>query len=338
MMTVRPKMETRSRTDAKNPSGTMNFITGELVGSTSAKRPGQCQGKIQAVLTGKYLTSIPVVKPSRLTSKERGGIGKNLSEGWAANFAIGCTHACTFCYVDSIHRRYRSKALGFEGTPWGSYLFIPDNIEEAIESTKWSSWANKEVMLSSTHDPYLPSLAKHTRRILELALPAGVRFCIQTRSPLVLRDFPLIEQFRDMVRVQVSIATMDRRFARAIEPRVAPPDARLRILVEAKAHAIRAGIIIAPVFPPMHLRKDPESDVERLIGRLAEIKPDHIFGESLHARGSNLVHTERCIGEPISASLLRDFDRSFECIFKKMLHRNGLEGEWWPEHRKKAQS
>ena len=216
---------------------------------------------------------------------------------------------------------------------WGSYIYIPENIDEAIERTRWSKWSAREVMLSSTHDPYLPILAKHTRRILELALPEGVRFCIQTRSPLVMRDFPLIEEFREQVRVQVSIATMDRRFARAIEPRVAPPEARLRILSEAKSHGIIAGIIIAPVFPPTQLRPDPRADVARLIVRLAEIEPDHIYGEALHFRGSNLVLTKGSIGEIISVSKLRDFDRGFEKVFKELLAENGLEGDWWPEHR-----
>jgi len=291
-----------------------------------------------SALTGVYRTSIPIVKPSRLTSKEKGGIGKNLSEGWAVNYAIGCTHACTFCYVDSIHRRYRSKALGFEDISWGSYIYLPENIDEAIEKTRWSKWNGREVMLSSTHDPYLPILAKHTRHILELALPEGVRFCIQTRSPLVIRDFPLIEEFRDQARVQVSISTMDRGFARAIEPRVAPPEARLRILSVAKSHGITAGIIIAPVFPPIRLRPDPRADVAKLLERLAEIGPDHIYGEALHFRGSNLVLTKDSIGETISASTLKDFDQEFGKVFKELLVENGLKGEWWPEHRRKAQS
>jgi len=290
--------------------------------------------KCQGVQNGAYNLRSPIIKRSRLTSKANGGIGKDLSEGWAANFAIGCTHACTFCYVDSIHRRYRSKALGFEDKPWGSYIYVPDNIDEAIAGTSWASWANKEVMLSSTHDPYLPLLARHTRSILELALPKGVRFCIQTRSPLVIRDLPLIERYREQVRVQVSIATMDRRFARAIEPRVAPPEARLRIIREAKAREIRAGIIIAPVFPPMRMRPDPRADVAMLMEKLAEIEPDHIYGEALHFRGSNLVLTERSTGEPISASELRDFDREFGIIFKELLANQGLKGEWWNEHRK----
>jgi DNA repair photolyase len=280
-----------------------------------------------------YLINSPIVKRSRLTKKENGGIGKDLSEGWAANYSIGCSHACTFCYVDSIHRRYRGKRFGFEDVPWGKYLLIPQNLDDAIEQTTWSTWSGKEVMLSSTHDPYLPQLAKHTRHILELALPQGVRFCIQTRAPLVRRDLGLLEEHSDQVRIQVSIATMDRRFARAIEPRVAPPEARLTIIKEAKAHDLSTGIIIAPVFPSIKLRPDPSRDVDLLMSRLADLRPDHIYGECLHARGSNLAWTEQAIGERIAASDLKVFDRTFQRMFRRLLMKHGLKGEWWPDHR-----
>ena len=59
-----------------------------------------------------YRISYPLIKPSRLTSKSRGGVGKELSNGWALNFAVGCTHGCIFCYVDSIHKRFGRHRYG----------------------------------------------------------------------------------------------------------------------------------------------------------------------------------------------------------------------------------
>ena len=54
---------------------------------------------------GEFHINPPLIKHSKLTWVEKGGIGKELSDGWALNYAIGCTHACRFCYVDSIHKR-----------------------------------------------------------------------------------------------------------------------------------------------------------------------------------------------------------------------------------------
>src|SRR3970040_2431762 len=100
--------------------------------------------------------------------------------------------------------------------------------------------------MSSPPDPYLPTLAVAARKILEKALPAGVRLCIQTRSFLVTKDMDYIAKFPSQVRLQVSIATMDRELARLIEPRVPPPEARLEVLRRAKVKGIRIGVILAP--------------------------------------------------------------------------------------------
>ena len=38
---------------------------------------------------GTYIISSPLIKPSRLTWVKKGGIGKELSDGWAINYAVG---------------------------------------------------------------------------------------------------------------------------------------------------------------------------------------------------------------------------------------------------------
>src|SRR2546430_12450042 len=77
----------------------------------------------RGVFAGSYRCSIPLIRPSRLTTKSRGGVGKNLSEGWNLNFAVGCTHACPFCYVDPIHKRFGAKRYGEAvRQTWGDYL------------------------------------------------------------------------------------------------------------------------------------------------------------------------------------------------------------------------
>ncbi len=280
---------------------------------------------------GTYIISSPLIKPSRLTWVKKGGIGKELSDGWALNFAIGCTHACRFCYVDSIHKRYGYKRGGnLVNMPWGNYFLVPSNIEQAIEETKWNKWAGVEAMMSSTHDPYLPQLLPVTRKILEAALPAGVKLCIQTRSPLVLRDLSYISKYRNQVRLQISIATMDRKLASVIEPRVATPRSRIRVLEEAAKHGIDTGIILAPIFPPLAIRPDVRHDMESMVSEVARISPNHIFGESLHTRGSNMSEIEISLGEKV---VIGNFDVAAEKLFHSTLKKHGLRGRWWKEHR-----
>ena len=209
---------------------------------------------------------------------------------------------------------------------------MAENIDEAIEMTKWKRWKGIEVMMSSTHDPYLPQLTKITRKIIGTALENGVKLCVQTRSPLIKRDFEVYSQYPDQVRIQVSVATMNHELSRVMEPRVAPPESRIDIIREAKEIGLRAGIIIAPVMPPLRIRPSVSTDLEEIISRISEIKPDFIYGESLHARGSNIKELETTLGEPL---LLKGFDYAIEMKFHALLLKYSLKGRWWKEHTNK---
>ncbi len=284
---------------------------------------------MRTVLYGTYKINPPLIKRSKLTGIEKGGVGKELSDGWAINYAVGCTHACRFCYVDQIHKKYGVKRVGRGvNRSWGNYFYVPENIDEAIEKTNWERWKGIEVIMSSTHDPYLPQLTRITRKILEIALPYGVRFCIQTRSPLVIKDFDLLSEFKDLVRVQISVATMNRELSQLIEPRVADPAARFNILRKAKDYGLITGVILAPILPPVKIRPDPESDIKEMARELSEIKPDYIFGESLHARGSNLGELELALDEKINLS---GFDPIIEKKFNTVMRETQLNGRWWRE-------
>ncbi len=283
------------------------------------------------VVQGSYRCSPPLIRASKLTSKARGGVGKNLSEGWNLNFAVGCTHGCPFCYVDAIHKRFGQARYGQAVlNKWGDYFLVPSNLEEAIKKTPWTRWKGKEAMMSSTHDPYLPKLASAARNILEHALPAGVRLCIQTRSMLVAKDLGYLADYKDQVRLQVSIATMDRDLARKIEPRVPPPEARVRLLRKAKDAGLIIGVILAPIFPPTSSRTDFVKDLSDMAVALRDVRPDHIYGECLHVRGENVKLVEDALGEKIFIG--RGFDKAAERVFHRELKAVGLHGTWWVEH------
>lgn len=282
------------------------------------------------VASSTFRITAPLIKNSKLTYVSKGGVGKELSDGWALNFAIGCTFGCRFCYVDQIHKKWGATRAGnIVYNDWGFYFSFPSNIDEAITETKWSRWRGEEVMLSSTHDPYLPQLRKWTRKILERALPEGVRFCIQTRSPLVERDFDLLKQYRRQVRLQVSIATYNTSFSRIIEPRVIPPKRRMEVILKARDWNLTTGVIVAPIFPPITVRDNIAEDLDAIAVDLAKARPKHIYGESLHVRGINQAYSESAIGEQLQ---LNGFDRKAELLFHEALTRHGLKGVWWPEY------
>lgn len=285
---------------------------------------------VRKVSFGEYDIRPPLIKPSKLTYVENGGVGKELSDGWALNFAIGCIHACPFCYVDSIHKRFTFARVGdVVQRPWGMYFLKPRNIDEAIKKTPWKRWKGKLVMMSSTHDPYLPQLYPIPRKILEKALPAGVKFLIQTRSVLVTKDLDLLSEYKDQVILQVSIATLEEKFASIIEPRAPPPKARLEVLRKAKEVGLKVGVIVAPIFPPNKVREDVKEDLEMIMKELADIGVDQVFGEMLHERGMNMEYIESLLWEKVKID--KELDEELGKMFTELLNKYHLRGKWWYE-------
>lgn len=279
-----------------------------------------------------YQIKPPLVRESRLTTRERGGVGKPLSTGWVVNFAIGCTHACPFCYVDSIHKRLVVRIHPEAGLGWGEYLLIPEprSFEKALRETPWHRWRGELVLMSSTHDPFLPQLVPYAKAILETGLKHGVHFLIQTRSLNALQVLPLLARYRGQVIFQISIATMSEELRRLIEPRVPPARARLAMLRRAKELGLGTGVIIAPILPPVKQRPDVEADLDALMRELASIGVDQVFGEMLHVRGQNIAR----LGEILGGRLVinRGLDVEIGAIFGRLLRKYGLKGEYWSEY------
>jgi DNA repair photolyase len=284
------------------------------------------------VLLRYYQIKPPLVRESRLTTRDRGGVGKPLSTGYVTNYAVGCTHACPFCYVDSIHKRLVVRIHPEAGLGWGEYLLIPEphSFEKALRETPWHKWRGELVLMSSTHDPFLPQLVPYAKAILEAGLKHGVHFLIQTRSLNALQVLPLLARYRGQVIFQVSIATLNEELRRLIEPRVPPATARLGVLRRAKELGLGTGVIIAPILPPVRQRPDVEADLDALMRELASIGVDQVFGEMLHIRGSNIARLEEILGERLVIN--KELDRQLGNLFETLLNKYGLNGEYWYEY------
>jgi DNA repair photolyase len=248
------------------------------------------------------------------------------------NFAVGCTHGCLFCYVDRIWRLHSKNRLspyyGLRLAEWGQYLYVPEDLEERIKSTPWRRWRGRRLLMSSTHDPYLPELYfpnKWPRRILETALPHGVRFTILTRSVLATQDFDLYAKYRSQIVLMTSIPSLDSEFVRITEPRAPPPVARFSMLKKAKELGVEVGVVVAPII----VRPGWREDLERLFEALAELRPVAVYGESLHIRGLNLARL-RAAGVEVDVGPAAD--REVGRLFEELLRRYGLRGAYWYEY------
>jgi DNA repair photolyase len=258
-----------------------------------------------------------------------------LSDGWVVNFAVGCTHGCLFCYVDRIWRLHATNKLspfyGIELGKWGDYFYVPSDLEEQIRHTPWHRWSGQRILMSSTHDPYLPELYfphRWPRRILEAAFPHGVKFTILTRSVLATQDFDLYAKYRGQIMLMSSIPSLDSEFVRITEPRAPPPVARFSMLKKAKELGVEVGVVVAPIIT----RSGWRQDLERLFKVLAELRPAVVYGESLHVRGLNLARL-KAVG--IEVKVDPAVDREVGRAFEELLRNYGLRGAYWYEYRQR---
>ena len=96
----------------------------------------------------------------------------------------------------------------------------PELLERELSAP---GYAPKVIALGSNTDPYQPIERRYqiTRRILEVLERAGHPVGIVTKSALVLRDLDILTRMakRDLVKVAISVTTLDAKLARVMEPR-----------------------------------------------------------------------------------------------------------------------
>ena len=173
----------------------------------------------------------------------------------------GCEHGCTYCYARPTHAYLgHSPGLDFE-----TKLYAKVNAAEVLERTlAHPRYEVKTIALGSNTDPYQPieRERKITLAILEVLSRANHPVGIVTKSALVVRDLDILGPMaeRGLVKVALSVTTLDRKIARAMEPRAATPMRRLGAVRQLSEAGVPAAVMVAPIVPGL---TDPE--IERIL-------------------------------------------------------------------------
>jgi DNA repair photolyase len=126
----------------------------------------------------------------------------------------------------------------------------------------------RTIAIGTNTDPYQPIERRYRimRRILEVLSEANHPVGIVTKSALVLRDLDLLSSMaeRGLVKVALSVTTLDRKLARAMEPRASTPDKRLETLERLVEAGVPASVMVAPVIPGL-----TDMEMERILERAA---------------------------------------------------------------------
>jgi DNA repair photolyase len=173
----------------------------------------------------------------------------------------GCEHGCIYCYARPTHAYLGlSPGLDFE-----SKLLVKPEAASLLEKELASPGYEPRVIAIGTNtDPYQPIERKYQvmRRILEVLDRAGHPVGIVTKSALVLRDLDILARMaaRDLVKVALSVTTLDAALARRMEPRAATPMRRLEALRRLAAAGVPTTVMVAPIIPSLN-----DMEIERIL-------------------------------------------------------------------------
>ncbi len=190
------------------------------------------------------------------------------------------------CFARPTHRY-----LGFDaGRDFEREIVVKVNAPEILRvELARRSWKREHVALGTNTDPY--QWVEGRYRLMEGIWEAlrdaadglGNPCSVLTKSPLLLRDLPLMLQIarRTTISASMSIPTLDERAWRATEPHTPHPRARLEAVAELNRAGIPTGVLIAPLIPGVN---DAPHQLEPLLQGAVDAGATHISGVALHLR------------------------------------------------------
>ncbi len=173
----------------------------------------------------------------------------------------GCEHGCVYCFARPTHAWLGlSPGLDFE-----TKLFAKTNAAAALRrELARPSYRPEVIALGSNTDPYQPVERQRgiTRELLQVLAEARHPVTIVTKSHLILRDLDILSEMaaQRLVRVMISVTTLDRTLARKMEPRAPTPENRLSAIEELNGAGVPSGVLAAPMIPAIN-----DSELENIL-------------------------------------------------------------------------
>jgi DNA repair photolyase len=162
----------------------------------------------------------------------------------------GCEHGCIYCYARPTH-----EYLGFSaGLDFETRIMVKEDAPRLLRAELASpKWQPQTIALSGVTDCYQPieRRLKLTRGCLEVLAEFRNPVGIVTKNQLVTRDLDLLTELarHHAVAVFISLTTLDSELRKVMEPRTAPPAARLATMRKLTEAGIPVGVMVAPVIP-----------------------------------------------------------------------------------------
>ena len=162
----------------------------------------------------------------------------------------GCEHGCVYCFARPTHAFLNlSPGLDFE-----TRLIARPGIGAVLaRELRAKGYACATVAIGTNTDPYQPCEAEYRvmREVVEVLAGCDHPLAITTKGTLIERDLDLLAPMaaKGLLRVGVSITTLDAGLSRRMEPRAALPVRRLEVIRRLTAAGVPVRVMVSPVIP-----------------------------------------------------------------------------------------
>jgi DNA repair photolyase len=229
----------------------------------------------------------------------------------------GCEHGCIYCYARNAHEYWGfSAGLDFERK-----IIVkknaPELLKKLFESKKWEP---HPISISGNTDCYQPAERKFriTRQLLEIALEYRHPIGMITKNALILRDKDILQEMAKLrlIKVFVSITSLNPDLRRVMEPRTVTAEQRLKVIETLTSVGVPMGVMTAPIIPGLNDHEIPNLieaaaqhgalgagyTIVRLNGAIGSIFTDWIH-KNFPDRAERVLHLiESCHGGKLNDS------------------------------------
>ena len=205
-----------------------------------------------------FKTEVQVERPRKIITRNN---SPDISFDRSINPYRGCEHGCVYCFARPAHAFMGlSAGLDFE-----SKLFAkPDAAKLLKRELGRDGYKAATITIGTNTDPYQPIEKKWRimREILEVLNKYDHPVAIVTKSALVTRDADILSGMaeRGLVKVALSVTTLDRKLSRNMEPRASTPERRLEAMKLLSGAGVPVSVMAAPLAPGLN-----DSELERIL-------------------------------------------------------------------------
>ncbi len=164
----------------------------------------------------------------------------------------GCEHGCIYCFARPSHAWLGlSPGLDFETR----LVARPEAPAVLARELAKRSYTPRTIAIGTNTDPYQPIEKEQRimRGLLEVLWAHRHPVGIVTKGTLIERDIDILSAMarHRLVRVGISVTTLDRDLSRRMEPRAPAPERRLATIRRLAEAGIETRIMAAPMIPAL---------------------------------------------------------------------------------------